>query len=163
MLNSGDIFCGYLMLDALISNQDRHHENWAVVINLDTSEKHLCETYDHAASLGRELKDKERKERLLTKDKNRKISSFVKKARSEIFRIKNDKKPLLTVDAFFEAVSERPSAKKYWLNKLENLTEEEISDIFNAVPDDVISSDAREFAFQMVIENKKRLLADERV
>lgn len=31
-LNSAvDIFVGYLMLDALISNQDRHHENWGII------------------------------------------------------------------------------------------------------------------------------------
>ncbi|RLV58385.1 hypothetical protein D5018_17670 [Parashewanella curva] len=162
-LNSGDIFCGYLMLDALISNQDRHHENWAIVVDMTSSEKYLCETYDHAASLGRELKDEERKERLLTKDKNRMVATFVTKARSEIFRFKKDKKPLFTLDAFFEAVSERPSAKKYWISKLKELTDSKINDIFNAIPDDVISSEAREFALQMVIENKKRLLTDERV
>ena len=35
-LNAGDVFCGYLMLDALISNQDRHHENWAIILDQKT-------------------------------------------------------------------------------------------------------------------------------
>lgn len=52
-LNAADVFCGYLMLDALISNQDRHHENWAIMLNNETGEQFLCPTYDHAASLGR--------------------------------------------------------------------------------------------------------------
>jgi hypothetical protein len=26
------LFAGYLLLDALIGNTDRHHENWAVVV-----------------------------------------------------------------------------------------------------------------------------------
>ena len=75
-LNAGDVFCGYLMLDALISNQDRHHENWAIIVDNKTGERFLCPTYDHAASLGRELLDEERIERLNTRDKNRKLISL---------------------------------------------------------------------------------------
>ncbi|WP_249559393.1 hypothetical protein [Shewanella sp. 8A] len=161
-LNAGDVFCGYLMLDALISNQDRHHENWAIVIDLKTQEKYLCETYDHAASLGRELLDTERTERMHTKDVNRRIISFVSKARSELFKLKTDKKPMLTVDAFFTAVEKRETAKNHWLGRLKNLTDDKIVSIFDDVPDNVISDVARTFALNMVLENKKRLLTDER-
>ncbi len=27
------------MLDALVSNQDRHHENWAIMLNNETGEQ----------------------------------------------------------------------------------------------------------------------------
>lgn len=162
-LNAGDVFCGYLLLDALISNQDRHHENWAIVIDVDTQEKYLCETYDHAASLGRELLDTDREKRLKTNDGNRKIDKFVRKARSELFRLKTDKKPLLAVDAFFHATEKRDGAKNFWVERLKALTDEKISTIFNKVPAEVISEIAREFALQMVFENKRRLLADDRV
>lgn len=27
-----DVFCGYLVLDALVANRDRHDHNWAVLI-----------------------------------------------------------------------------------------------------------------------------------
>ena len=27
-----EVFAGYLLLDALIGNTDRHHENWAVMV-----------------------------------------------------------------------------------------------------------------------------------
>lgn len=161
-LDAGDVFCGYLMLDALVSNQDRHHENWAIVNSTDSQEKFLCETYDHAACLGRELLDKEREERLNTKDNNRTVSKFVQRARSELFKLKTDKKPLLTIDAFFSAVEKRERAKKEWLGRLKALSDEHISDIFNSIPKQVISDVAREFALQMVLENKKRLLADDR-
>lgn len=161
-LNAGDVFCGYLLLDALISNQDRHHENWAIVLNMETNQMYLCETYDHAASLGRELLDTERTDRLSSKDSNRKVEKFVQKARSELFKLKTDKKPLLTADAFFHAVEKRDKAKIFWLERLRALTDEQISDIFNNIPDEVITDVARAFAFQMVLENKKRLLADDR-
>lgn len=161
-LNAGDVFCGYLLLDALISNQDRHHENWAIVINNENQKKYLCETYDHAASLGRELLDSERAERLGTLDKNRMIDAFVKKARSELFKLKTDKKPLLTNDAFFHAIEKREKAKNFWIKRLTELTDEKITSIFSRIPDEVITETSREFALKMVLENKKRLLADER-
>lgn len=100
-LNAGDVFCGYLMLDALVSNQDRHHENWAIIIDSNTKTKTLCPTYDHAASLGRELLDAERSDRLSTRDNGRKIPAFVRRARSELFKLKTDKKPLLLQMPFF--------------------------------------------------------------
>lgn len=157
-LNAADVFCGYLMLDALISNQDRHHENWAIMINNGTGERFLCPTYDHAASLGREMKDDERIKRLTTKDKNHQIPYFVSKARSELFRAKTDSKTLLTVDAFQHAVEGRVKARDHWLGKLSNLTEDSITEVFNQVPESCMSTHAREFATLMVIENRRRLL-----
>lgn len=157
-LNAADVFCGYLMLDALISNQDRHHENWAIMLNNETGEQFLCPTYDHAASLGREMLDDERIERLKTKDKNRQIPYFVSKARSELFKTKTDKKTLLTVEAFQHAIEGRSTARDHWLGKLSNLTEDSITEVFNQVPESCITEYARKFAALMVIENRRRLL-----
>ena len=163
-LNAADVFCGYLMLDALISNQDRHHENWAIMLNNRTGEQFLCPTYDHAASLGREMQDEERQERLTTKDRNRQIPCFVRKARSELFRAKsdpkNDKKlkPMTTLEAFQFAVEKRELARNHWLGKLRNLTEETIIEVFAKVPEHYISEVARKFAIEMVMENRRRLL-----
>lgn len=160
-LNAGDIFCGYLLLDALISNQDRHHENWAIMLNNTTGEKVLCPTYDHAASLGREMRDSDRAERLQSRDRNRQIPTFVRKARSELFKLKTDKKPLSTVETFIHAVEDRPAAREHWLGKLRELTEETISGVFNDIPENCISDVARNFAIEMVLENRRRLLEDE--
>ncbi len=159
-LNAAEIFCGYLMLDALISNQDRHHENWAVIVETKDGSAvfRLCPTYDHAASMGRELLDKERKERLKTKDKNRTIEQFVQKAQSQLYKFKVDKKPMKTVDAFVFSVQKYPKAKQHWLSKLNSLTETEIKKVFDRIPPDLLSEVGRLFAYQVVIENRKRLL-----
>lgn len=161
-LSSGDFFCGYLMLDALISNQDRHHENWAILIDNNTGNRYLCPSYDHAASLGREMTDTEKQERLTTNDRNRTIRKFVSKARSELFRLKTEKKPMLTVDCFFLAVEKRSLAKTYWLQKLTELTEQQIKSMVANIPNAMITERSREFAIAMIIENQARLLNDER-
>lgn len=157
-LNAGDIFCGYLMLDVLISNQDRHHENWAIMLDNETQDCFLCPSYDHAASLGRELTELQYAERLTTKDSNRQIPAFVKKARSELFKLKTDTKRLSTLEAFIQACEKRPQAKEYWIAKLEGLRDEDILSIFNNLPSVCISGNAKRFAYSVILENKKRLL-----
>ena len=71
---------------------------------------------------------------------------------------KTDRKPMLTTDAFFEAVVDRPEAKAYWLSKLNDLSDDAITEIFSNIPSTVITDVARNFALQMVLENKKRLM-----
>ncbi len=160
-LNAGDVFCGYLMLDALIGNQDRHHENWAIMLDQRTGSRFLCPSYDHAASLGRELTDEKRAMKLKTKDVNQTLQVFVTKAKSQLFKTNSESHPLSTLDAFFHAVEKRDSAKRFWLNKLSQLNEQDISKIFSKVPDNIMSGVAKEFAYQMVVENRKRLLSYE--
>lgn len=156
-MDACDVFCGYLMLDALISNQDRHHENWAILED-QKGKRYLCPSFDHAASLGRELLDDERTERLKTKDRGRQISHFVSRATSEIFSASGTKKPLSTLDAFFESVKDRALTKKYWLSRLETLSEKQIISLLDRIPDRLITPVARDFAVAMIFENKKRLL-----
>jgi hypothetical protein len=79
-----DVFSGYVMLDAWIANQDRHHENWGALIV--EGEVRLAPTFDHGASLARNLLDSERAERLTTKDNNRTVAAFAARGRSAFYR-----------------------------------------------------------------------------
>lgn len=159
-LTASGVFCGYLMLDVLISNQDRHHENWAVIVESRNGQTmyRLCPSYDHAASLGREMLDSQREERLLTKDKNRSIEQFVAKASSQLYRTKTDKKPMKTLDAFLYATERKANVRDFWLNKLNDVSDQSFKLIFDRIPEDLISDLGRKFSYQMVLENKKRLL-----
>lgn len=159
-LSASDVFCGYLMLDVLISNQDRHHENWAVIVDYSNGIKsyRLCPSYDHAASLGREMRDGQRSERLLTKDKNRSVEQFVTKATSQLYKTKTDKKPMKTLDAFLYATERKEYARQFWLNKLQNIPDGCFKSVFDRIPSDLISGTGRQFSLSMVLENKKRLL-----
>lgn len=157
-LSPGDVFCGYLMLDALISNQDRHHENWAILVNGDTGERFLCPSYDHAASLGRELTTERRIIGLTSNDKNQRVECFVSKARSLLYRLKNDKKPLLTVEAFYCAGEKKPKAKAFWLERLRGVSDEDFHSIVSKIPDEYMDKHAKAFVLEMLKENKRRLL-----
>ena len=59
-------FAGYLVLDAIVGNTDRHHENWGLLIRRTglNFRVRIAPSFDHASSLGRELSDEQRKRRL---------------------------------------------------------------------------------------------------
>ena len=96
-MDAAGVFVGYLMLDALISNQDRHHENWAILLNDETGEKYLCPSYDHASSLGCTERDEKRIARLTTKDRNYTVEAFVNKATCALYKTQSANKPLKTM------------------------------------------------------------------
>ena len=56
----------YALLDGLIGNTDRHHENWMVAYVPEGNDTVLrsMPSFDHASSLGRELTDERRREYL---------------------------------------------------------------------------------------------------
>lgn len=153
--NAVDVFLGYLLLDAWIANQDRHHENWGV-INLDKI--YLAPTYDHAASMGQNETDSKRKELLTTKDQGRHISRYVEKARSAIYLKKSEQKPLLTLAVFQQLAIKRPESARFWLQRLGDITPEQCQNVFNRIPPSDISDTAIEFAMTLLELNKKRLL-----
>ena len=153
--NPIDIFIGYIMLDCLISNQDRHHENWSWIIS-PSNEVFLSPTYDHASGLGCRESDEEKIERLKTKDKRRMVSHFVAKATTPFFD--NKDKNLKTIEAFKFCADSNKSIAINWLEKLESLDINKIRDIFNKIPDGLISDVSIEFALKILEENKKRLM-----
>jgi hypothetical protein len=155
--DSVDVFIGYLMLDALVGNTDRHHENWGVVCLPDRT-VHLAPTFDHASSLGCHLLDETRAQRLHTADRNFGIPAFAAKARSALYRYETDPKPLLTTEAFLDAAAYRPPAARDWLGRLNALTEPEVAIIVNNVPRTRISDRAIEFAQSLIFINQNRLI-----
>jgi hypothetical protein len=154
-----DVFIGYLLFDAWIANQDRHHENWGV-INAGNS-IHLAPSYDHAAALGQNETDANRKDRLETTDRGRHIDSYVQRARSAIYAKKSAPKPLSTIDAFQMAARRRPHAAQFWRNRLVTISRRATETIFKNIPPTEISDTAMEFALGILDVNQNRLLNEE--
>jgi len=152
-----DVFVGYLMFDAWIANQDRHHENWALVVSQERA-THLAPTYDHASSLGSNETDKNRKDRLTTRDCGRSMGRYVERAASAFFASPRSNKPMSTLDAFREAGKVRQRAARAWLDSLARLSLQDVKIIFDQIPRDRISEVAIEFALRMLELNRQRLL-----
>ena len=145
------------MLDAWIANQDRHHENWGLILS-PNSMVYLAPTFDHASSLGWNVPDKIRAERLRTKDVRWSMERYVEKAHSAFFSSKNSDRSLSTIEAFREAARLRPAAGKAWLAQLAQVSQEAVCDIFAQIPSERITSAGIAFASRMLELNQQRLL-----
>jgi hypothetical protein len=150
-----DVFAGYIMLDAWIANQDRHHENWGALVS---DFFYLAPTFDHGAALGRNLTDDERQERLSTKDRNRTVAAFAQRARSAFYHAEADDRPLGTLEAFLAFAGREPQAKQGWLERLSAVNANEVSGILEQVPPDRMSTVCKEFTLALLNENQHRLL-----
>lgn len=158
-----DMFVGYLLLDALVGNTDRHHQNWGMVAYCQAGSPpesysfHIAPTFDHASSLGRELTDAERSERLGTRDRNRTVPAYVDKARSALYNATSDAKPMTTLEAFRAVASRHPAAARAWLRELEHVTVDDFGSILGLVPIELLTAPAKGFALAVLTRNRQRL------
>lgn len=156
-------FVGYLMLDALIGNTDRHHENWAVSFWDDEAtgvDAVLAPSFDHASSLGRELSDEERLARLDGKDRNRTVERYLARAEGRFFGSDADARPLSPLDAFRRAADMRPKAAAGWLERLRGVAGGAFEHTIRRIPAARMSEPARRFALQMIELNRGALLGE---
>lgn len=151
-----DVFVGYIILDSLIANQDRHHENWAAIRQPDGN--FLAPTYDHGASLARNLSDDERYERLNSNDKGRQIPHFAARARSAFYGEHTNGRPLSTLDAAVAFAAVAPNAARIWCEQIRNIDSDDFEGILRQVPTERMSTICREFTLMLILENQRRTL-----
>lgn len=154
-----DVFAGYVMLDAWIANQDRHHENWGALREGETLS--LAPTFDHGASMARNLTDAERHERMTTRDRNRQMGPFVRRARSAFYAASAEMKPLTTMEAWLAFASLVPDAARLWLERLEAIDGPAMEALLVRVPPSRMSKVCRDFTRSLLEENRRRLLMGE--
>lgn len=153
---AADVMVGYLMLDCLIGNQDRHDENWALMVKPSRPlQIALAPSYDHASSLGRNESDARRRSILSTKGR---LESYCARARSAFYIHPSNTKPASTLEAFAAAKRRRGAAVKFRLERLDGLATADIDTIFQEIPTNLISATAIEFASRVLEVNKARLL-----
>lgn len=152
-----DVFIGYLLLDALIGNTDRHHNNWGAVA-LGRKFLMLAPTFDHASSLGCQLTDEKRQARISTRDRGFTPEAYAKRARSRFFNSEGNSQRAFTIDAFARACRHSENARDRWLQKLADFDDNVFLAILQRVPPERISNVAIEFARRMLLANKRLLL-----
>lgn len=154
-----DVFGGYILLDAWIANQDRHHENWGALRRGD--ELCLAPTFDHGASLARNLTDGARQERLTAREANRRVAGFVRKARSAFYASIGDNKPMSTVKAWNAWASRTPQAASIWRDRLKQINERAVEDLLREIPAQRMTAVCLQFTMELLKENQNRLVRGE--
>ncbi|PRZ08257.1 hypothetical protein BCE75_103184 [Isoptericola sp. CG 20/1183] len=137
-------FAGYLVLDALVGNSDRHPGNWAL-LESETGERFLAPTYDHGTALGAGLTDENRR----VKDP----AAFARRGRANPFTPRKQS----LVDLSLTAVRRADAAE--WLRRLARLDDSGVRAILDA-PGQRLSVVASTFMERVVLENRRRLCDD---
>lgn len=152
-LSGFDVFAGYMILDALVANRDRHEQNWAVLrAQLVGRPDRLAPSYDHGGSLGYNLPDPER-ERLLND-----LRAFTAWARrGTAYRFEHVERPRSLVDHAAEAVSMASTeAAGLWRARLANLDLTSLNDVLaQGIPG--MSEPAATFTSKLLDLNLRRL------
>ena len=134
----------YLVLDALIGNTDRHHENWGILLRRDRAgwKGMLAPSFDHASSLGRELRD-ERRDIFLAENR---VANYVERGRGGIFWSEDDQNGPSPLELVRRASHEYPDQFRPVLEKCRKLDQGAVSESVDRVPSSWMSPTAREFA-----------------
>ncbi len=150
------IFAGYFVLDALIINVDRHHDNWGLLREEKPGNAWahvLAPSFDHASALGREMQDV-RREKILA---DKKVPEYVLRGTGAIYLNEQQAKgenPLLLVEGIYHQYE---SWLRPWIEKIKALEEGQFQRILNNVPDTLMSKTAKLFAKEMIKFTLSRL------
>ena len=152
-MSAFEAFAGYLVLDALVANQDRHEENWAVLRPLPgAGQVTLAGSYDHGSALAFNLTDLKRK---LELDRNG-VPTFCGKAKAQRFDRDSDGRLTLVELAHNALTRCSPSARSHWLTAVEAVTEAALVSAVDRVPE--LSDPVRRFTHALLTINRRRLL-----
>ncbi len=146
---------GYLVLDALIGNTDRHHQNWGVLLTEvgpsgSFARIEMAPTYDHASSLGRELSDARRN--MILREQS--VRRYVERARGGIFASPEAKRGMSPLDVARRLALDYPELFFHWQRRLKQLPVRFWDEILACVPDGRMTDSSKLFASALLAENR---------
>ncbi len=158
-LNAIEVFAGYLVLDAWVANRDRHDQNWAALRRASAPvELRLASSYDHASSLGFNLRD-ERRDMLL---RSRAVAAWAEGGAAHRFehdpsRPKREIPTLVaTAHTGLELAGER--ATRHWTACLRTVDWGEVENVVARTPG--LSDATASFILELLAINRRRLLRE---
>lgn len=145
----------YIVLDALVGNTDRHHENWGLLRRRvgNRWKSFVAPSFDHASSLGRELLD-ERRDRLLTENR---IGSYAEKGRGAVYWSEDEQHGPSSLELVRRAAQAYPSLFRPAILNLRKVDKNVFHQIVNRVPADWMSPSSRMFAVALLLYNYEQL------
>jgi hypothetical protein len=154
-------FVGYLMLDALIGNTDRHHENWAIIqpqMEPDAQPaRTLAPSFDHGSSLSRELLVEEHQWRLREGWKRAGVV-YANRAKSGLYESQLDKRPVHPLKAFQLAASQHPEAARGFVEHLKMVDNILIDELIERIPEERMKTESKRFVAQLIRHNRDQIL-----
>ncbi len=151
-------FAEYLLLDAIVGNTDRHHENWGIILGLGLGAGmvQLAPSFDHGSSLGRELRDRRRGTRL----EGDQVGAYVLRGRGGVYWSEEETRGPSPLDLFRRSARLYPKLFLPALSRIERLSDRAVRELVDRVPQDWMSAPEREFAYRLMqhsIEELRRI------
>ncbi len=155
-LSAFDYFAGYLALDALIANRDRHARNWGVLQPPPASNAAdaLCPSFDHASGLGFGLSDVERRRWLEVVG----VEAWARRGDAKCFEHGPRPWPSLVEVAVTALRTGSVSARRTWRAGLEHLEPAVVYRVVADLPS--LSQVTRTFTADVIRINRVRLLQE---
>ncbi|MDX9708755.1 MAG: HipA domain-containing protein [Trichloromonas sp.] len=147
----------YIVLDALICNTDRHHDNWGLLRRIGPRKKtvhSVAPSFDHASSLGRELLDDRRQLMLLDR---KGLERYVFRGRGGIFYSQSDAKGENPLQLAFKAARDYPAYFAPVLQRLRQHHEDEMCAIVDRIPEAWMNAQAKVFCCRMLAITLQKL------
>ena len=139
----------YLVLDALVGNTDRHHENWGILTRARTIEGGAIEitaevapSFDHASSLGRELLDDGRLQFLA----QGRVPKYVRRGHGAIFQNTTDRRGVNPLSLIETGTQTHPGCFVPALQRLKRIQLEHLQATVEDVPAVRMAEPAKNFA-----------------
>lgn len=149
-----DAFVGMIVLDALISNRDRHEGNWSVVFDpLESDPGRLAPAYDHGRSFAANLQDRRR---LLMLERSS-VAAWLDAGTAHRFE-HDPAQPIPTLVDLANAAlaSAAPATRRYWLDRLAQVPEDLGDAIVARIPK--VSDAWAKFVPVVLATNRRRIL-----
>lgn len=148
-------FAECLVLDALIGNVDRHHQNWGLLRKRvkDKWQGFVAPSFDHASSMGRELLDERRA--LLLKEKR--VGRYCEGGNGGIYWSSDEKRGPSPLELVRRALPLYEDFMLHGLATLKPVTRNELEAIVARVPSGWMSTVAKEFTLELLNYNLQQL------
>jgi len=156
------LLASYLVLDALIGNVDRHHENWGVLRKRANEgwKVRLAPTFDHASSLGRELRDADAKKSRKRYLEALGVAHYTKHARGAVYASEADAPAPSPVELVRWCLDD-PLLRPFFISacrKVMKVPPETIAeDVVARVPSEWMTPISRNFAVSLLRYNYERM------
>ena len=150
----------YMILDGMIANTDRHHQNWMLINEYKYGVNNLtvAPSFDHGSSLGSKLTDQQRDEILSSNG----VLDHLRKLKGKVFDNGSNGRAPSPLDLAKSLCTRWPEYARGTLTALQNVDDTEFRSILDRMPSDFMSETAKDFAYEVMLVSKMELLESAR-
>lgn len=146
-------FLKIMIFDALVGEQDRHEENWGLIVT-DGKYK-ISPLYDNGCSLLREFYNEETAQKYYNGEKN--FEKYINRSKTLIYN--ESRKKYKHFELIKKLYTDYPVEIKFEINNLKKLTNQKIENIVNKIPAGIITEKHKEYIIKYIKRRRDILLS----